>query len=192
MELLEDLKSGKYNLVLIGILFVFMFHQYWCISRSTKEPMADVSVDIKDAVKQVYLADVEAIRNLSEVATKLQKEGLTIPLKNKTLFYFLTQQSRIEKSFAFSTRAVPGNLTVTGQIKANSSINAGGEIGNNSNSISQITSKLNELSNSINSTNNSINQINSSLTNSVNEINQRMPVFVRFIASSKRKYIKPY
>ncbi len=30
--------------------------------------MADVSVDIK-----------EAIRNLSEVATKLQKDGLTIP-----------------------------------------------------------------------------------------------------------------
>jgi microcystin-dependent protein len=41
--------------------------------------MADVSVDIKEAIKQVYLADVEAIRNLSEVATKLQKEGLTIP-----------------------------------------------------------------------------------------------------------------
>ena len=30
MTLLEDLNTGKYNLVLIGILFVFMFHQYWC------------------------------------------------------------------------------------------------------------------------------------------------------------------
>ena len=87
MRLLEDLSSGKYNIVLFGILFIFMFHQYWCTSRSTrqswskhtKEPMADVSVDIKEAVKQVYLADVEAIRNLSEVATKLQKEGLKIP-----------------------------------------------------------------------------------------------------------------
>jgi microcystin-dependent protein len=45
-----------------------------------KEQMANVSNDIKEAVKQVYLADVEAIRNLSEVATKLNnKEGVTIP-----------------------------------------------------------------------------------------------------------------
>jgi hypothetical protein len=40
--------------------------------------MANVSNDIKEAVKQVYLADVEAIRNLSKVATKLQKDGLII------------------------------------------------------------------------------------------------------------------
>ena len=41
--------------------------------------MTNVSNDIKEAVKQVYLADVESIRNLSEVATKLQAGGLTIP-----------------------------------------------------------------------------------------------------------------
>jgi hypothetical protein len=177
MGFLEDLKNGDIKSIVLVIFGVLIFYLFWCKSsvqfaRSTrcsrckdnKEPMADVSNDIKEAVKQVYLADVEAIRNLSEIATKI----------NAGTFVF------------------PGNLTVTGSFKANSSINAGGEIGNNSNSISQITSKLNELSNSINSTNNSINQINSSLTNSVNEINQRMPVFVRFIASSKRKYIKPY
>jgi hypothetical protein len=56
-----------------------MFHQYWCAStRQSQEPMADVSNDIKEAVKQVYLADVEAIRNLSEVATKLQAGGYTV------------------------------------------------------------------------------------------------------------------
>jgi hypothetical protein len=102
MGLLEDLSSGKYNLVLFGILFIFIFHQYWCASQTkfepqgkagessitksikqiqckdNKESMADVSNDIKEAVKQVYLADVEAIRNLSEVATKLQAGGYTI------------------------------------------------------------------------------------------------------------------
>ena len=78
MGLIEDLNTGKYNLVLISILFVFMFHQYW---NKTSEPMADTqSTDqIKDAIKQVYAADVDAIRNLSNVATQLQKDGLTVP-----------------------------------------------------------------------------------------------------------------
>jgi hypothetical protein len=54
----------------------------------------DISSQIKDAVKQIYMIDVDSIRNLSEVATKLQKEGLTIP----------------------------GNLTVTGNINTNGGI----------------------------------------------------------------------
>jgi len=43
--------------------------------------MAEVGTtdQIKDAVKLIYLADVDAIRNLSEVATKLQAGGLTMP-----------------------------------------------------------------------------------------------------------------
>jgi hypothetical protein len=99
MGLIEDLNAGKYNLVLIGILFVFMFHQYWC---KTTEPMADTpSMDqIKDAIKQQYAVDVEAIRNLSNVATQLQAGGLTIP----------------------------GHLTTTGQLSATSDTNEGGSI----------------------------------------------------------------
>jgi microcystin-dependent protein len=90
MGFLEDLKNGDIKSIILVILIVLIFNLYWCVSsnaRSTrrslckdKEPMADVSNDIKEAVKQVYLADVEAIRNLSEVATKLNnKEGVTIP-----------------------------------------------------------------------------------------------------------------
>jgi microcystin-dependent protein len=97
MGLLEDINSGKYNLVLFVVLFVIAFHQYWCASsyiRLTRlskskmqsldrktEPMAnlDVTPQLKEAIKQVYIADVEAIRNLSDVANKLQKGGLTIP-----------------------------------------------------------------------------------------------------------------
>ena len=41
--------------------------------------MADVSLDIKEAIKQIYLADTDAIRNLSEVAQKIQADGLTVP-----------------------------------------------------------------------------------------------------------------
>ena len=80
MQLLEDFKSGKYNLVLFIIIFIFIFHQYWSKSKKV-EGMADLSNvnQIKDIVKQVYLADVESIRNLSEVATKLQAGGLKVP-----------------------------------------------------------------------------------------------------------------
>ncbi len=97
MGLLEDLNSGKYNLVMIGILFIFAFHQYW---NKNTEQMADVANldQIKEAVKQVYMADVEAIRNLSNVATQLQAGGLTIPGD-------LTVKGNI---------STPANLTVTG------------------------------------------------------------------------------
>ncbi len=97
MTLLEDINSGKYNLVLILILFALVFQIHW--SKST-EHMADVSLDsnIKEAIKQVYNADIQAIRNLSEVATKLQADGLTIP----------------------------GNLTVTGNILSKGNMAAEG------------------------------------------------------------------
>lgn len=62
-------------LIVLGfvVAYLFVLHRV--------ESMADVGSleQIKDAVKQVYLADVEAIRNLSAVATKLQASGLTVP-----------------------------------------------------------------------------------------------------------------
>ncbi len=82
MGLLENLSSGKYNLILIGILFVFVFHQYW---NKNLEPMADVTSLTEDKVKELiyktYLIDVTAIKNLSDIATELnnKKDGLTIP-----------------------------------------------------------------------------------------------------------------
>ena len=98
MGFLEDLRNGDIKSIILVIFGVLIFYQYWCLSsvarsikenqcKDTKELMSNVSQDIKsnvsndikEAVKQVYLADVEAIRNLSDVATKLQKEGLIIP-----------------------------------------------------------------------------------------------------------------
>lgn len=91
MGLLEDLSAGKHNLMLICVLFVFMFHQYW--GKNT-EPMGDISPDIKDAIKQIYLADVESIRNLSNIATQLTAGGLTIP-GNLTVKGDLTTQGTL-------------------------------------------------------------------------------------------------
>jgi hypothetical protein len=79
MGLLEDINSGKYNLVIIIIGLVLFFHLY--LKQTNIETMADTNItdQIKEAVKQYYLADVESIRNLSEVATKLQAGGLAVP-----------------------------------------------------------------------------------------------------------------
>jgi hypothetical protein len=192
MGLLEDLSSGKYNLVLIGILFVFMFHQYWgasqtkfepqgkagtsCASqtlfepqgkasasfnkvkslmvlkepsdtRSTKEPMADVSNDIKEAVKQVYLADVEAIRNLSEVANKLQAGGYT----------------------------VAGDLTVKGTIK--------------NQSLDSLNSKIDSINSSLNS---SINIINSKIDSIDSKVNSNKTTYDNFINNIAIRKDKQY
>ena len=54
--------------LIVVIAYVFIIYK---VEKLTIENMGEVSGDIKDAVKQVYLADVEAIRNLSEVASKL-------------------------------------------------------------------------------------------------------------------------
>lgn len=53
--------------------------------NNTTENMADdLDAKIKKAVSDVYLVDVESIRNLTEVAKKLQDGGLTIPSKLTT------------------------------------------------------------------------------------------------------------
>jgi hypothetical protein len=150
MKFLENFNLGKYNLILFGILFVFMFHQYWYISNISKstmqikykqtEHMSNISNDIKEAVKQVYLADVESIRNLSEVATKLQANGLTIP----------------------------GNLTVNGQIKCQSLDALNTKIDSvNSSLTNNINTNNTTNNNSINSLQGQIQNINSNFNNYV-------------------------
>jgi hypothetical protein len=71
--------------IIIAYIFVLYSPSAYTPLRGYKvEKMAgdnpSTTVDqIKDAVKQIYLADVEAIRNLSAVATKLQADDLTVP-----------------------------------------------------------------------------------------------------------------
>lgn len=65
-------------LLILVIIIAYVFALYKI------ELMGDVSTQlsenqVKDMIKQVYLADVEAIRNLSNVAIQLQAGGLTIP-----------------------------------------------------------------------------------------------------------------
>ena len=68
----------KIDLIFLIILVIVVAYIF---ALNKIETMADVTTtdQIKAAVKEIYLADVEAIRNLSEVATKLQAGGLTMP-----------------------------------------------------------------------------------------------------------------
>ena len=83
MGLLEDLNTGKYNLILFVIIFLLFFHQYF--SNRTKESMADLTeAQMADVISKYYLADVEAVRRLSKIATQLLDGGVTIPGNLKT------------------------------------------------------------------------------------------------------------
>jgi hypothetical protein len=144
MGLIEDFKSGKYNLVLFGIIFALIFYQFWL--KDTKEPMADVTSLTEDKIKELiyktYLIDVTAIKNLSDIAKELQSnKGLTIP----------------------------GDLTIKGKLIA------GGEISNNSFSLSGLNNSVNaarnEFSNNLNNTVTATrNELNNTITNTRNQI----------------------
>ena len=88
--------------------------------------MSAVSNDLKEAIKKVYLADVEAIRNLSEVATKLQSGGLSVPGNlttsgNTTVNGDLTTKNIITSG----NTSVTGNTNVTGNLTANNITSSG-------------------------------------------------------------------
>ncbi len=133
MGFFEDLKNGDIKNIILVIFGILLFHLYWCKSSKhsqCKESMTNLSNDIKEAVKQVYLADVEAIRNLSEIATKI----------NAGTFVF------------------PGNLTVTGSFKANGEIsNNSLSLSGLNNSINNVNSSLtNSINNQISNVNSTI------------------------------------
>jgi microcystin-dependent protein len=85
--------EDKYLIAACFVLIAYLFYKQSQLS----EPMADVQISdqIKEAVRAYYLVDVEATRNLSLIATKLQAGGLT----------------------------VPGNLTITGGLNVAGAIN---------------------------------------------------------------------
>jgi len=77
------------DLYLIFLTIIVFYLLYCNVCSKTKEGF-DATSDIKTAINQVYNADVEAIRNLSSIATSLLAGGLTIPgklnLPNNTSF----------------------------------------------------------------------------------------------------------
>ena len=95
-EIFNEIRSGKYNLVIFATCFVLLFYIFNHISNFKKdiENMADASdAQINDAVKKFYSSD-EFIKNITAVSLQIQKDGLKIN----------------------------GDLIVTGQIKATGEI----------------------------------------------------------------------
>ena len=62
----------------IYFILIFLVLGYLLYKDLTKEGF-DTTDDIKTAVKTLYNADIQAIRNLSDIATKLVAGGLTVP-----------------------------------------------------------------------------------------------------------------
>ena len=79
---LDDIKSGKFNLIFYFIFFLFIFDVYNKLTSCSKitEKMADTSTDaqIAEAVKKYYLSD-EFIKNISIVSAQIQQNGLKVP-----------------------------------------------------------------------------------------------------------------
>ena len=71
--------DDKYLILICFVLIAYLFYK----QCQQTEPMANLDNDqieqVKKLIYETYKIDVNSIRNLSEVATKLQKEGLTIP-----------------------------------------------------------------------------------------------------------------
>ena len=70
----------------LDIVFLFViaaFIGYYMCKKESFEGFAAID-DARQAVKEIYNADIDAIRNLATVATKLQAGGLTVPGVMKT------------------------------------------------------------------------------------------------------------
>jgi hypothetical protein len=64
-------------IIILYLFTIYKIEEMTDMSGTSETP--NTTEQIKEAVKQIYLADVESIRNLSNVATKLQTNGLNIP-----------------------------------------------------------------------------------------------------------------
>ena len=66
---------------IILLILIYLFYKIYKLEKKNNEKFDSVS-DTKALINQVYNADIEAIRNLSSIASKLIKEGgLVVPGK---------------------------------------------------------------------------------------------------------------
>ena len=86
MDLIFFIKKN-FMMIFLIIANVYIIYKNRCNSL---EKMSNTN-EIEEKINKIYQADIQSIRNLSEVASTLQKEGLTIPgnLKVNGTFNYL-------------------------------------------------------------------------------------------------------
>ncbi len=93
--------EDKYLIVICFVLIGYLFYK----QSQQQESMTNLDNDQMEQVKQLiydtYKIDVTSIKNLSEIATKLQKDGLTIP-GNVTV----SGDLKIDKNFNYLPKGI--------------------------------------------------------------------------------------
>jgi microcystin-dependent protein len=135
----------KIDLVFLLVIGVIVIYQ---LCNKKVEKMTNVPDNIKEGIRQVYLADIDMIRNISEVAKKLQAGGLVNPgnlrvngeikiladniiksdgrqhMWGEELLYILNKSGvMIAKGFEGKPLTGTGNLHVQGNKQVNGTIN---------------------------------------------------------------------
>ena len=145
-------------ILLLVIAIIYLLYQQIC--NNTIEKMAsDTSSreQVKDEIRKIYKADIQAIQNLSEIAFKLQEGTLTVPGD-------ITIKGNINMKGGKSIKS-------TGQLNIPSNINITGSISGNT--INNINKKMSNNTNSINSTNNRLKTVNNTLSNKITSSDSR-------------------
>jgi len=87
------------------LLLTIILYIFWSnIENFEATPPTD---QIKEAVKQVYLADVESIRNLSIVAKKLQEDGALVTPTNMSI------RGKLNINSPSNAKDLPANITLS-------------------------------------------------------------------------------
>ena len=75
------LEPRDYIIIILICAFIYLKYENSCNKNSIEKmtEVKDIPTQITEEVNRIYMADIQAIRNLSDVSKKLQDKGLTIP-----------------------------------------------------------------------------------------------------------------
>jgi len=74
-----ELKPRDYIIIILISAFIYLLYENLC-NKNNIEKMSNTDDDkITEQINRIYKADIQSIRNLSDVSKKLQDKGITIP-----------------------------------------------------------------------------------------------------------------
>lgn len=109
---------------MIFIILFLILNIYVYYSDKKIDTFADTTPNMINSVRNIYLTDIEAIRNLNEIATKLRKDGIILPCDT-----------------VINSGSISGKLIIDGENNINNKITVNGET--NFNNTTNINNTLN-------------------------------------------------